>query len=60
MNYFTHFFLSKDALLTTEYLSILSPTIKSMMEDYLSCRAEYPDMLETWTKSYNFTGPHSL
>ncbi len=49
-----HFYLLDGNLLTAEYLKTLSPTMKSMMEAYLACRAKYPDMAATWTKKYNF------
>ena len=55
-----HFYLLNSDLLTKEYLNTLSPTIKSMMEDYIACRAEYPDMSKTWTKAYNFPSSHSI
>jgi len=53
-----HFYLLNDDLLTKEYLNTLSPTIKSMMEDYIACRSKYPDMSKTWTKAYNFPSTH--
>lgn len=49
-----HFYLLNGDLLTDDYLETLSPTMRSMMEDYLSCRAQYPSMEDTWKKSYNF------
>lgn len=49
-----HFYLLNGDLLTKEYLKTLSPTMKSMMEAYLACRAKYPEIAATWTKAYNF------
>ena len=49
-----HFYLLNGSLLTPEYLDRLNPTMRSMMEDYLACRKEYPEMSETWKREYNF------
>ena len=49
-----HFYLLNDTLLTNDYLSTLSPRMRKMMEEYLACRAEYPEMSDTWKKEYNF------
>jgi ectoine hydroxylase-related dioxygenase (phytanoyl-CoA dioxygenase family) len=49
-----HFYLLKGDLLTPEYLKRLSPTMKRMMEEYLECRRQYPNMSDTWKKEYNF------
>ena len=49
-----HFYLLKSDLLTEEYLETLSPTMRTMMEEYLECMVQYPNMEDTWTKSYNF------
>jgi ectoine hydroxylase-related dioxygenase (phytanoyl-CoA dioxygenase family) len=51
-----HFYLLNGSLLTPEYLATLSPTMRKMMEEYLECRAQYPEMSETWKKEYNFPG----
>ncbi|WP_207423570.1 phytanoyl-CoA dioxygenase family protein [Desertivirga brevis] len=49
-----HFYLLNSELLTPEYLERLSPTMRRMMEEYLECRRQYPDMAETWKREYNF------
>jgi ectoine hydroxylase-related dioxygenase (phytanoyl-CoA dioxygenase family) len=49
-----HFYLLNGDLLTTEYLATLSPTMQRMMEAYLECRRQYPDMSQTWKREYNF------
>jgi ectoine hydroxylase-related dioxygenase (phytanoyl-CoA dioxygenase family) len=46
-----HFYLLKNDLLTKEYLETLSPTMKTMMEDYKECMVQYPNIEDTWTKS---------
>jgi len=38
------------------YMDTLSPTMRTMMEQYLACKAQYPDMSRTWQWDYNF--PH--
>jgi len=49
-----HFYLLNGDLLTEDYLNTLSPTMRRMMEEYLACRKEYPNMSDTWKKEYNF------
>ena len=49
-----HFYLLNGELLTPEYLDRLSPTMRRMMEEYLECRRQYPDMSQTWKWEYNF------
>lgn len=49
-----HFYLLKGELLTPEYLETLDPTMRKMMQEYLACRKQYPDMSETWKWEYNF------
>ena len=49
-----HFYLLNGDLLTPEYLDRLSPTMRTMMEEYLECRRQYPNMSDTWKKEYNF------
>ena len=49
-----HFYLLNGDLLTPEYLDRLSPTMRRMMEEYLECRRQYPDMSQTWKWKYNF------
>jgi ectoine hydroxylase-related dioxygenase (phytanoyl-CoA dioxygenase family) len=49
-----HFYLLKGELITEEYLQTLSPVMRKMMEEYLACRQQYPNMGDTWTKEYNF------
>jgi ectoine hydroxylase-related dioxygenase (phytanoyl-CoA dioxygenase family) len=49
-----HFYLLNSDLLTEDYLRTLSPTMRQMMEAYLACRQEYPNMSDTWKKEYNF------
>ncbi|WP_420152609.1 phytanoyl-CoA dioxygenase family protein [Siphonobacter sp.] len=49
-----HFYLLNGDLLTPQYLDTLSPTMRRMMEEYLECRRQYPDMSQTWKWSYNF------
>jgi ectoine hydroxylase-related dioxygenase (phytanoyl-CoA dioxygenase family) len=54
-----HFYLLKGELLTPQYLETLSPRMKQMMEEYLACRAQYPDMQDTWKYDYNFPGKNA-
>ncbi|CAN5152100.1 hypothetical protein BH23BAC1_BH23BAC1_41250 [soil metagenome] len=49
-----HFYLLNGDLLNEEYLETLSPTMRKMMEEYLACRREYPNMSDTWKREYNF------
>ncbi|UHG94072.1 phytanoyl-CoA dioxygenase family protein [Spirosoma oryzicola] len=49
-----HFYLLNGDLLTPEYMTTLSPTMRGMMEEYLACREQYPDMSQTWKRAYNF------
>lgn len=49
-----HFYLLNSDLLTPDYMSTLSPAMRTMMENYLDCRRQYPDMSKTWTYDYNF------
>ncbi|MCK8494857.1 phytanoyl-CoA dioxygenase family protein [Spirosoma sp. RP8] len=49
-----HFYLLNGDLLTPEYMTTLSPTMRGMMEEYLACREQYPDMSQTWKREYNF------
>ncbi len=49
-----HFYLLNGDLLTREYLETLSPEMRQMMQEYLECRAQYPDMAQTWKWDYNF------
>ncbi|MDQ4139759.1 MAG: hypothetical protein M3142_04475, partial [Bacteroidota bacterium] len=52
-----HFYLLNSDLLTEDYLNTLSPIMRQMMEEYLACRREYPNMCDTWKKEYNFPSP---
>ena len=45
-----HFYLLNHTLLTPEYLETLSPKMSKMMEEYLACRAQYPNIEDTWKK----------
>ena len=47
-----HFYLLNAALLTPDYLDRLSPTMRRMMEEYLECKKQYPDMEETWKEGF--------
>ncbi len=47
-----HFYLLNAELLTTDYLERLSPTMRSMMEEYLACRKQFPHMHETWKPGF--------
>lgn len=47
-----HFYLLNAALLTPEYLDRLSPTMRKMMEEYLECNRQYPNMEDTWKEGY--------
>ncbi|MVN91803.1 phytanoyl-CoA dioxygenase family protein [Mucilaginibacter aquatilis] len=49
-----HFYLLNGDLLTPQYLETLSPTMRTMMQEYLECRTQYPNMAETWKWEYNF------
>lgn len=52
-----HFYLLNSDLLSDDYLNTLSPTMHRMMDEYLACRKEYPNMSDTWKKEYNFPSP---
>ncbi|MFT2008316.1 phytanoyl-CoA dioxygenase family protein [Pontibacter sp. 13R65] len=54
-----HFYLLNSNLLTPQYLDTLSPTMRRMMEDYLACKGEYPEMSDTWKWEYNFPNAYS-
>jgi hypothetical protein len=41
-------------------MDTLSPTMRTMMEHYLACKAQYPDMSRTWQWEYNFPGQPAL
>lgn len=45
-----HFYLLNHTLLTPEYLERLSPKMREMMDEYLACKAQYPNMEGTWKK----------
>jgi ectoine hydroxylase-related dioxygenase (phytanoyl-CoA dioxygenase family) len=47
-----HFYLLDADRLTEEYLARLDPTMRQMMDDYLACRAEYPEMSATWQRDF--------
>jgi len=51
-----HFYLLNASLLTPEYLQRLNPTMQRMMNEYLECKQQYPDMSNTWKYDYNFPG----
>jgi hypothetical protein len=47
-----HFYLLDADRLTVDYLRRLDPTMRRMMDDYLACRAEYPEMSATWQRDF--------
>jgi len=47
-----HFYLLDADRLTPAYLDRLDPTMRRMMDEYLACRAEYPEMSATWQPDY--------
>ena len=47
-----HFYLLNGDLLTPEYLERLSPTMRTMMDEYLACRKQYPEMSATWKRGF--------
>ena len=47
-----HFYLLDAQLLTPDYLDRLSPTMRRMMENYLACNQQYPNMEDTWKEGY--------
>ena len=47
-----HFYLLDADRLTDDYLARLDPTMRQMMDDYLACRAEYPEMSATWQRDF--------
>jgi ectoine hydroxylase-related dioxygenase (phytanoyl-CoA dioxygenase family) len=49
-----HFYLLNSDLVTPEYKETLSPTLRRMMDEYLECKRQYPDMSQTWKWEYNF------
>jgi len=49
-----HFYLLNSDLVTPSYKETLSPTLRTMMDQYLECRTQYPDMFQTWKWDYNF------
>ena len=51
-----HFYLLNSGLLTPEYLQTLTPTMRRMMNEYLECKRQYPNMSDTWKYDYNFPG----
>jgi ectoine hydroxylase-related dioxygenase (phytanoyl-CoA dioxygenase family) len=51
-----HFYLLNSSLLTPEYLQTLNPTMRRMMNEYLECKRQYPNMSDTWKYDYNFSG----
>ena len=51
-----HFYLLNSSLVTPEYMATLSPTMRKMMEEYVACMRQYPDMARTWQWDYNFPG----
>jgi ectoine hydroxylase-related dioxygenase (phytanoyl-CoA dioxygenase family) len=51
-----HFYLLNSSLLTSEYLETLNPTMCKMMNEYLKCKQQYPNMSDTWKYDYNFPG----
>lgn len=51
-----HFYLLNSNLLTPEYLQTLKPTMRRMMNEYLECKQQYPNMSDTWKYDYNFPG----
>lgn len=46
-----HFYLLDSSLLTDKYLKTLNPTIRKMMNEYLECKTQYPNMEDTWKRS---------
>lgn len=51
-----HFYLLNSDLVTPEYKATLSPRLQTMMDEYLECKKQYPDMPQTWQWDYNFSG----
>ena len=51
-----HFYLLNSDLVTPEYKSTLSPRLQTMMDEYLECKKQYPNMSQTWQWDYNFPG----
>ncbi len=51
-----HFYLLDADRLTDDYLERLDPTMRRMMDDYLACRAEYPEMSATWQHDFGAVG----
>lgn len=49
-----HFYLLNSDLVTPEYKETISPTLRTMMDQYLECKTQYPDMTQTWKWDYNF------
>ncbi|WP_298237050.1 phytanoyl-CoA dioxygenase family protein [uncultured Algibacter sp.] len=47
-----HFYLLNNDLLTEDYLETLDPAMRIMMDKYMACRKEYPNMEDTWKKEY--------
>lgn len=52
-----HFYLLDSNLLTEDYLKKLNPIMRSMMEDYVACRAKFPNMADTWKKENMIAQP---
>jgi ectoine hydroxylase-related dioxygenase (phytanoyl-CoA dioxygenase family) len=50
-----HFYLLNSDLVTPEYKATLSPELRHMMDQYLDCKAQYPEMSQTWQWDYNFS-----
>jgi ectoine hydroxylase-related dioxygenase (phytanoyl-CoA dioxygenase family) len=49
-----HFYLLNAKLLTPDYLETLNPTMRRMMNAYVDCYHQYPEMSDTWKYDYNF------
>ncbi len=43
-----HFYLLDVSRITPDYLDTLAPTIRRMVEEYVACRKQYPNMEATW------------
>ena len=46
-----HFYLLNAELLDSKYLARLSPQMRIMMDDYLNCLSQYPEMSDTWKRA---------
>jgi len=50
-----HFDLLNSDLVTPEYKATLSPQLRTMMDEYLDCKKQCPEMSQRWHWAYHFS-----